>query len=82
MQLKINVFNFWKKPPTLLEISERSISWSSIFLCEFALILLCYFILKICSKIFIVIKYVGFTPVVPKPPDASVLPVSKGLSDA
>jgi len=27
-----------------------------------------------------VIKYVGFTPVVPKPPDARVLPVSIGLS--
>jgi hypothetical protein len=38
--------------------------------------------LKICSNIFIVIKYVGLTPVVPKPPEASVLPVSKGLSDA
>ena len=29
-----------------------------------------------------VIKYVGFTPVVPKPPEANVLPVSKGLSEA
>jgi hypothetical protein len=29
-----------------------------------------------------VIKYVGFTPVVPKPPDARVLPVSNGLSEA
>ena len=29
-----------------------------------------------------VIKYVGFTPVVPNPPEANVLPVSKGLSDA
>ena len=27
------------------------------------------------------IKYVGFTPVVPNPPEASVLPVSKGLSE-
>jgi hypothetical protein len=38
--------------------------------------------LKICSKILIVIKYVGFTPVVPNPPEANVLPVSSGLSDA
>ena len=29
-----------------------------------------------------VIKYVGFTPVVPSPPEASVLPVSRGLSEA
>lgn len=38
--------------------------------------------LKICFKILSVIKYVGFTPVVPNPPEANVLPVSNGLSDA
>ena len=38
--------------------------------------------LNICFKILSVIKYVGFTPVVPSPPEAKVLPVSKGLSDA
>ena len=38
--------------------------------------------LNICFKILSVIKYVGFTPVVPNPPEAKVLPVSKGLSDA
>ncbi len=38
--------------------------------------------LNICFKILSVIKYVGFTPVVPNPPEANVLPVSNGLSDA
>ncbi len=38
--------------------------------------------LNICFKILSVIKYVGLTPVVPNPPEANVLPVSKGLSDA
>jgi hypothetical protein len=38
--------------------------------------------LKICSNILIVIKYVGLTPVVPNPPEANVLPVSNGLSEA
>lgn len=38
--------------------------------------------LNSCFKILSVIKYVGFTPVVPNPPDAKVLPVSKGLSEA
>ena len=37
---------------------------------------------KIFSKILKVIKYVGFTPVNPKPPEDSVEPVSKGLSEA
>ena len=38
--------------------------------------LVIYYELNICFKILSVIKYVGFTPVVPKPPDAKVLPVS------
>lgn len=45
--------------------------------------LVCHtYVLYICFKILSVIKYVGFTPVVPKPPEARVLPVSKGLSEA
>lgn len=37
---------------------------------------------KIFSRIFSVMRYVGFTPVSPKPPEERVLPVSKGLSEA
>lgn len=50
-------------------------------------VLICWLVrhtyeLNSCFKILSVIKYVGFTPVVPNPPDARVLPVSKGLSEA
>lgn len=34
------------------------------------------------SKILYVIRYVGRTPSIPNAPDARVLPVSKGLSEA
>ena len=39
-------------------------------------------VLKICSRILSVIRYVGLTPEVPSPPEANVLPVSSGLSEA
>ena len=39
-------------------------------------------LLKIFSRILNVIRYVGFTPVRPNPPEDNVLPVSSGLSDA
>ena len=48
------------------------------FLAEVSFAPLC----KIFSKIFNVIRYVGFTPVNPKPPEESVEPVSNGLSEA
>ena len=68
-----------KAPPDHLE------QLSQIYFIRITLIywLVCHtYTLNICFKILSVIKYVGFTPVVPNPPEANVLPVSSGLSDA
>lgn len=63
--------------PISLKSCPKSTSSEVLGVFEFVLIV---YELKICCKICLVIKYVGLTPLEPRPPEANVPPVSRGLS--